>query len=43
MSHSTLSLITRLAALSSVVARAQVSVVAAASYFYGYWFSRMRA
>ena len=43
MSHSTLFLTTRLAALSRAVVRAQAGVVAAAVYFYGYWFSRMRA
>ena len=34
---------TRLDAACIVIARAQASVVAAAAYFYGYWFSRMRA
>ncbi|WP_283939407.1 hypothetical protein [Pseudomonas fulva] len=34
---------TRLDAACIVIARAQASVVAAASYFYGYWFSHRRA
>lgn len=34
---------TRLDAACIVIARAQVSVVAAASYYFGYWFSHRRA
>lgn len=34
---------TRLDAACIVIARAQASVAAAASYFYGYWFSHRRA
>ncbi|WP_279627110.1 hypothetical protein [Phytopseudomonas punonensis] len=34
---------TRLDAACIVIARAQASVVAAAAYFYGYWFSHRRA
>ncbi|WP_256202881.1 hypothetical protein [Pseudomonas sp. URMO17WK12:I4] len=34
---------TRPDAACIVIARAQASVVAAASYFYGYWFSHRRA
>lgn len=34
---------TRLDAACIVIARAQASAVAAASYFYGYWFSHRRA
>ena len=34
---------TRLDAACIALARAQVSVVAAASYYFGYWFSHRRA
>ena len=43
MSTSLILTATRLDAACIVIVRAQASVVAAASYFYGYWFSRRRA
>ncbi|WP_269432935.1 MULTISPECIES: hypothetical protein [Pseudomonas] len=43
MSTSLILTSTRLDAACIVIARAQASVVAAASYFYGYWFSHRRA